>query len=70
MKRTPWFSAHEHSPVRSGIYEWRCNFATDGIHRAAYNRTHGWNVPFMSTSERPFTDCRSCQWRGLVKEKK
>ena len=63
MNRTPWFSVHKHLPVRAGVYEWRCDWATDGIRRAVYNRTGGW----MSLPERPSTDCRSCQWRGLVK---
>lgn len=66
MKRTPWFKAST-LPVRAGIYEWRCNWSTDGmISRAVYHRIHGWNVPSMPTSERPSTDCRSCQWRGLT----
>lgn len=70
MKRTPWFSAHKHSPVRAGIYEWRCHWATDGISRAVYHRLHGWNVPFMSVSVRPSTVCSFCEWRGLTKEQK
>ena len=57
MKRTPWYPIFD-SPVRDGLYEWRCQsiFAREGTTLRSW--THGgWD---------DLNPCPKCQWRGLA----
>lgn len=57
MKRTPWYPVSV-SPVRDGLYEWRCKslIARKGIAHRSW--THGdWD---------DLNPCPKCQWRGLA----
>ena len=68
MKRTQWFNA-DVLPVRPGVYEWRCHFATaNKVLRASYFRGYGWWP--LNKLAGPVADCRSCQWRGLTAQAK
>ena len=70
MKRTPWFNA-DVSPVRAGVYEWRCRFVTNGgLRQAVFDPAILWEGTSMSANLRPAPTCKSCQWRGLLRPAK
>ena len=73
MKKTPWFNAKQHKPVRKGWYQVTCLYNGDGFFvngDLLYWNGKRWYRRLGARMYMSSFSAACDRWRGLVKESK